>query len=94
MIGMQNTAASVNMRAGALAIQLRNVCQDMKNFQEWILTLGETGLDQLGFTPADATSILNAVSYMNTISSVFFGTGTQGTVFDFDNALAALYGGQ
>jgi len=92
-VGIQVTQASVNAQIGSLALQMRNACRAGVEFQEWILTLGASGLEALGFSSADATTALNMASYLNTMGAVFFGTAAQTPAFNFDNALAGLYGG-
>jgi hypothetical protein len=93
-VGVQATQSGVNNNLTSLAIQLRNLLRQISDQQEFVTGLGSTGLQALGFTSGDATSVLNFYSYMNTIAGVYFGTATQGTTFDFDNALSALWGGQ
>lgn len=93
-VGQQATVNSINGTLTSNALQLREACRTAANFQEFIVALGLAGLEGLGYSPADAQTVLNMASYMNTIAGVYFGTITQGTDFDFDNALCQLWGGQ
>ena len=93
-VGNQATVNSINSSLSSLSITLRNYCQTIVNLQEFITQLGTAGLQALGYSSADATSVVNYASYLNTIAGVFFGTATQGTQFNFANQLAPLYAGQ
>jgi hypothetical protein len=93
-IGSQDNVAQVNATISAYALQLRNLMDQIREQQEFIVGLGLTGLEAMGFSSGDAQSILNMWSYMNTVSGVYYGTVTQGSLFDFDNALSGLWGGQ
>lgn len=92
-IGNQASVAGINQTLGSLAISLRDRCDDINNFFEWVNSLGQAGLVALGFSSGDATSVINMASYLHTISGVYYGTVTQGTLFNFDNALCGLWGG-
>lgn len=92
-VGNQPQLSAVNAALGNYATNLRDLCRSIANFAEWANSEGQAGLVAIGFSSADATTFLNMVSYMNTISGVYFGTATQGTQFNFDNALSILWGG-
>jgi hypothetical protein len=93
-IGNQTTVAAVNNMLSSYAVQMRNLMGAIRNEQEEVTDMGVAGLEALGFDSADAASVISMFSYMNTISGVYFGTATQGTAFDFDNALSGLWAGQ
>lgn len=92
-VGNQASPGLINNTLTAYAIALRNDCQNVLNLQEFITTLGISGLEALGYSSTDAQSVVTMVSYMNTIAIVFNGTGTQGSAFNFGNALSGLYSG-
>jgi hypothetical protein len=91
-IGNQPTMAQLNGQAAQVAIQLRTACQQTLALQAYVVSLGSAGLQALGFTSGDATAMLNQCSYMATVAQVFQGTATQGSLFNFQNALVALTG--
>jgi hypothetical protein len=96
MIGIQTNAVQLNGVAGDIALKMRNICQAAMALNEYITTVGgATGLQDptIGFDSADATAFATAVNYLATISALYFGTASQPTNFDFDNAVSALYGG-
>lgn len=95
MIGNQTSEAVINNVAGTLAVNLRNACQQILNFQAWLVGVGAAGLQSgYGFSATDATNLVNAVNYLNTVAEIFDGNASQPTNFNFDNAVSVLYGGQ
>lgn len=96
MIGLQVNAQQLNTMVGQTAVNLRNACQAAANLQEFIVAQGTSGLTSapISMSAQDAASIQAICSYMSTVAGVFFGTATQGSDFDFDSALAGVYGGQ
>jgi len=100
-VGNQATEASVNQSLSDAALQLRNLCQAIMNFQSWIVQEGTAGLEAMGFSAADAAAVLTMSSYMNTVAGCYFGTvqqggsgGTGAIMFNFNNALCGLWAGQ
>lgn len=92
-IGNPVTTTSINQQVGGLAIGLRNQCNAIKNFFEWVNVVGQAGLVSYGFSSSDATLVLNMASYLNTIAGIYYGTATQATDYNFDNQLCELWGG-
>ena len=43
---------------------------------------------------SDADLALSVISYLNTVSGVYFGTATQASQFRFDQELSQVWGGQ
>lgn len=93
-VGNQATSAAINASLTALAVQLRDLCGQIRNFQTYVTTLGTTGLEGAGYTAPDAASVQAMASYLNTIAGVYFGTASQASDFNFDNALSGTWGGQ
>jgi hypothetical protein len=50
-------------------------------------------LESVGYTAGDAATALAAISYLNTISGVYFGTATQGSDFNFNQVLSQYWAG-
>ncbi|SRR6266702_904202 len=100
-VGQQATSQSVNAVLTSLALRLRDVCDDIRNYQSYVTSLGSAGLVALGLSAADATAILAQANYLANVSGCYFGTvqqgGTGGTgaiLFNFDNELSQLWAGQ
>lgn len=96
MVGLSTNPSTLNATAGNYALQLRDLLRNISNFAEWCNGLGGlAGFETaFGLSPADAQTMMNMISYMNTVAGVYQGTATQASEFDFDNALSVLWGGQ
>lgn len=98
-VGMQATTASINQALTSYSINLRNDLANIANFQEFVVGLGAAGLQAIGYSAADAASVLQYASYMATIAEIFAGTfgqapaGAAAAAFNFGNALAPLSAG-
>lgn len=99
--GNQQDPATLNAQLSALALQTRNLMQALKNYTQWFNQLGLTNVETL-FTldAADAQSVTLLVNYLTALQEIYYGqlqqggTGGSGAVtFNFDNALAILWGG-
>lgn len=100
-VGNQANMTSLNNTVSILAVQLRNLCSQISNFEEFITTQGTAGLEALGFSSGDASTMVTMVDYMSTIAGCYNGSvqqggsgGTGAVLFDFDNALSGLWAGQ
>ena len=97
-VGTQPSVSGVNDQLTQLALQWRNVAQASLNLFTTINELGgDTGLtagfEAVGFDSTDAGTANTLLGYMNTLAGVYAGTATQGTDFNFANALSALWAG-
>lgn len=99
-IGNQSSTTQVNSQLGNFAVTLHNLMSDLVAYQAWIVSLGQAGLEALGFDSEDAADILAEMDYMASVAGCYFGTvqqggsgGTGAILFDFDNALIGLTGG-
>lgn len=106
-VGEQATKAGMDQALTQLAVQMRNLMQQVQN--EWTnVNNGAAGtpaavLVQMGYdnTNSDAPGAQSDAAYadyvlntMNTMAQVFFGNATQADTFNFYNALAPLMAGQ
>lgn len=90
----------------ALAVNLRDVMQRIANLNLAVNGQGAglAYLQSIGFSntanPAnpggvsDAALALSMISYLNTMSAVYFGTAAQGTMFNFNQQLSEVWAGQ
>jgi hypothetical protein len=106
-VGIQATKAAMDQNLTALAMQMRNLMQQVQN--EWTnVNNGAAGtptdvLTKMGYdnTNTDAPGGQSDASYaeyllnnLNTMAQLFLGNATQADTFDFYNALAPLMAGQ
>lgn len=100
--GNQQDPAALNGQLSSMSIQLRQIMQALKNYTEWFNQLGITNVETLfSLDSTDAATVSTLVNYMTALQEIYYGQlqqgGTGGTgaaEFDFDNALAILWGGQ
>lgn len=94
--GNQPSLAQVNQTAGSLAVQLRNLFEQVVDFNEWLSAFGGAAEleSALGFTAADASTIISTIGNLFTLAGIYNGTGTQATVFNYSANSQALWGGQ
>ena len=90
----------------SLAVQLRDICRDISNTSLSVNGQGQglAYLQSIGYSntanPAnpggvsDAALAQSTISYLNTVASVYFGTATQSTLFNFDQQLSQVWAGQ
>jgi hypothetical protein len=97
-VGTQVSVAQVNGQLTQLALQWRNVTQQTVNLFTTINQLGggtglPAGFQAAGFSAGDATTAGTLLGYMNTLAGLHNGTASQATMFNFANALSALWSG-
>lgn len=91
-IGNQPNVQQLNAMAAQIAGQYRSNAEAALQLQAYVVGLGHAGLMALGFTDADATLLATCCNYMATLAQVFTGAATQGSTFNFQNALIPLTG--
>lgn len=75
----------INTTIGDLATRKRNLENDVIEFAQILNQEGSAGLQAIGFTLADATTMLNAIGHLLTNAQVYFGLAAQTPAFNFDN---------
>lgn len=94
-IGNNVSSDSVNQTLTSLAVGLRDLMTIIKQRYEFISASGGvTFLEGLGYSAGDAATVMTMLGYLNGLSAVYFGTGTQAAASNFDAALAVLWAGQ
>lgn len=92
--GNQPTVAQVNATAGGFAIQLRILFQGIQNFESWLSAYGNAAaLETLGFTAADANTVVSTIGNLNTLAGIYAGNAP-GAAFNYEANSNALWGGQ
>lgn len=93
-VGIQQSWQGLNNQAAQLALDMTNNAAAVLKLQAYLVAEGTSGLVALGDTSGgtDAQTLINLVDYMATVAQVFQGTATQGSQFNFANALVALTG--
>lgn len=92
-VGNPVDVGGLNAQLGDAAVSLRSVMEQILTLWAFVQPQGESGLEALGFSAADAASYFQAANYMQTVAGIYFGTATQPADFNFDSALALVRGG-
>jgi hypothetical protein len=95
MIGYQITKETLNQKAGALAFQIREWCDQVNRLQVGVtreIQANSTFLTALGNSQADADTLLNAMVAMVAIKDAITGAGTVPTARNFILTTQALTG--
>jgi len=100
-VGNQPNQGNINGTLTQLALEWRELVNKTLQQQAYLNKLGTTGLTGLGFTSGDATTVLDDINHMATPAGCYKGTvqqgGTGGTgaiLFNFEDYLTHLWGGQ
>jgi hypothetical protein len=93
--GNQPSLTQVNQASGSLAVQLRNTFDQVAMFNEWLAAFGGASAleSQLGFTSADAATIISTMGNLAALGAIYNG-GTPGAAFDYMANSQSLWGGQ
>lgn len=107
--GNQPTRVQLDNTLSQLAVQLRELCQQILWQQAQAIKLGTAGLEALSpgavtaiaYTSPEATDVLARLGYMATVAGCYKGTvqqggtgGTGASLFNFEDALTSLWAGQ
>lgn len=106
MVGSVIGSSQIDNILTNFAVSFRNLAQQAQNLSIEVTGQGQglAYLESLGYSstanPAnpggisDAAWALQLVNYFGNYGGVWFGTATQGTEFNFNNAVAPLWAGQ
>ena len=95
-IGNQPSMTTLNGIAGNLTVTLRNTMVGIQQYNSYIQFLGTGGLTALGFSTADATSMLAIFANLDAIITACTGGDYTGPPLPYDFLAEAvpLWGGQ
>lgn len=91
-VGPPFSADQLRWRAAELANRRRRLEFETDQFHEYIAALDIPGLQDAGFSAADATAFKQRADVHGTMPAVYFGRAGQADPYDFDNALADVRG--
>lgn len=92
--GLQPTVLGINSALTANAVAMRQLMQEISNLNLQVSQQGLTGLTGIGYSAADAQSVISMAALMNNVAAVYFGTATQATANNYNTGLAPLWAGQ
>lgn len=94
-VGSNANSSTVDLALTSLATQMRQLMQNCEDLSTWINGQGQglQTLEALGYDAADAQQASTLIAYLNTVAGVYFGTATQASEFNFNNALSQVWAG-
>lgn len=104
-LGNSVGSSQISSQLTSVSVQLRDTMRVIYNLYTFINGGGNglAVLEQIGFSStadsnnpgdiSDAQYALNMVNYLGTVMALYYGTATQGTVFNFDTELSILWAG-
>lgn len=95
-VGLQLSSSQIDQQITALSVQVRKLMRSIANLSMNVNGQGSgtAFLEAAGYSAADAATAQSAISYLNTIAGVYFGTAVQATDFNFDQELSQYWAGQ
>lgn len=93
-VGSQPSQGNINQTLTTLALSLRDLANQIVDQRTYLNKLGTSGLEGIGFTASDASTVLQQIDYLGTVADLYHGTATQATAFNFEDALTSLWAGQ
>lgn len=97
-VGAATSSDQANNILTSVAKGMQADMQSVVKLWNWIATLGadqtaqQAALVTLGFSSADAATFWTKSNNLFAVAQVYYGLGTQGSVFNFDSALAGVRG--
>ena len=71
MVGQQVTMQDINVKAGEVTSWINEYYNQAEELKDLFDRIGKTGLEQLGFTSADADTLISAFNDMMTAKEAF-----------------------
>lgn len=95
-VGTPINSSQIDQQITLLAVQMRKLMQAVSNLSVNVNGQGNgpAFLEAAGYSAADAAEAQNAISYLNTVAAVYFGTASQATNFNFNQELSQYWAGQ
>jgi hypothetical protein len=82
--GFQVSLSQVNAQAGGYCLSLRNLFDQIQNFQQWLAAQSDTAMEALGYSAGDLSTLRAAVADLNGLAQIYQGhtvtTGFGGTL--------------
>jgi hypothetical protein len=91
-VGTNDSADAINGRLCTLARQRAALAWAVLELANYVDKIGDSGLELAGFDSGQATTVHGAVDLLKTDAQVFLGQATQGSLYDFADALGQFIG--
>jgi hypothetical protein len=91
-VGYAADKGSIDSRAGNLAQVLRDNFTNIQSFQKWLLATPDANFTALGYTTQEIATLKSAYVDLNKLATIYLGTATQATAYDFTQFAKLLVG--
>lgn len=91
-LGYPATKTDLDNRAGQLAIQLRDTFTAIRRFKAYLDTQTDPNLTGLGYSAGEVATLRSSYVDLDKLATVYGGTVTQGTTYDFQTFAKLLCG--
>lgn len=91
-VGLTKNKADLDQRAASCALDLRGVMDRIRIFKSVMDTLTDTDITNLGYTSTEKDQLRSAFVDLDKLRTIYEGTATQGTTYDFRTFAKLLTG--
>jgi len=91
-VGLSTTKGDADQRAGGIALDVRSVMDRVRIFKTWLDTVTVTQLEGLGYTTGEANTLKSAFTDLDKLRTIYEGTATQASTYDFRTFAKLLTG--
>lgn len=91
-VGFPANKLDVDSRAGQLAIQLRDTLREVQLFKAWLDSQTDAVLTGLGYSSGDIAQLRSSYVDLDKLRTIYEGTATQATTYDFRTFAKLLTG--
>jgi len=91
-VGFSATKADFDAKAGSLALALRQALANIKEFQAVLAATADATLTADGYTSGEVATLKSAYTDLDKLRTIYEGTQTQGSTYDFRQFAKLLTG--
>jgi hypothetical protein len=91
-VGFPALKTDVDARAGQLALTVRDTLRQVQIFKAWVDTQTDAALIALGYVQADVDRLRSSFVDLDKLRSIYEGTATQASTYDFRTFAKLLVG--
>jgi hypothetical protein len=91
-VGFPANKLDVDSRAGQLALQLRDTLRQVSLFKAWLDSQTDAALTALGYNSTDIAQLRSSYVDLDKLRTIYEGTATQATTYDFRTFAKLLTG--
>lgn len=82
-LGFSTLKTDIDARSGQLSLTLRDTLRQIQIFEAWLAGTADATLTGMGYTSGEVAILKSAYVDMDKLRTVYEGTATQATTYDF-----------